>query len=145
MNLENSGLYAIHFTAIDKAENNKTSRKLVLYDNKSHVSFLPTKVTRIGTASAATNYTWVNEDTTIILAIWTDRFQNIDHEFNRWLTVVSPYKNIEDIYDDHHGRRTIEEVPNVYGLLSVMKQLYFIQRLLYNKMFVVYCNQANVL
>lgn len=110
-------MYAIHFTTIDKAKNHKTSRKLVLYDNLSHVSFLPTKVTRIDTASAATNYTWVNEDTNVILAKWTERFRNARHESNRWLTNVSPYTNIEDVYDDHHGRRTIKEVPNVYGLL----------------------------
>lgn len=114
-------MYAIHFTALDKAKNHKTSRKLVLYDNQSYVSYLPTKVTRISSASAATNYTWVNEDTNIILVKWTDRFRNERHESNRWLTAVSPYTNIEDVYDDHHGRRTIEEVPNVYGLLSVIK------------------------
>lgn len=127
-------MYAIHFTTIDKANNHKTSRTLVLFDNLSHVSFLPTKVTRIDTASVATNYTWVNEDTNIILAKWTERFRNARHESNRWLTAVSPYTNIEDVYDDHHGRRTIEEVPNVYGLLScyqlsmlsVTKKLYFI-------------------
>lgn len=125
MNFKKPGLYAIHFTTVDKAKNHKTSRKLVLYDNLSHVSFLPTKVTRIDTASAATNYTWVNEDTNIILAKWTERFRNARHESNRWLTTVSPYTNIEDVYDDHHGRRTIEEVPNVYGLLSVEKKVSF--------------------
>lgn len=128
-------MYAVHFTTIDKATNHKTSRKLVFYDNLSHVSLLPSKVTRIDTASVATNYTWVTEDTNIILAKWTERFRNARHESNRWLTAVSPYTNIEDVYDDHHGRRTIEEVPNVYGLLScyqlsklsVTKKLYFIK------------------
>lgn len=128
MQFKHPGLYSIYFTAFDKADNYKTSRKLVLYDNISHVSFLPTKVTRIETASAATNYTWVNEDTNIVLAIWTERFQNARHELNRWLAAVSPSTNIEDVYDDHYGKRTIHEVPNVYGLLPVTKSLHLIKR-----------------
>lgn len=112
-------MYAIHFIAFDKAKNYKTSRKLVLYDNLSVISFLPTKVTRIDTASAATNYTWVHEDTNIILAKWTDRFRNEKHESNRWLEAVSPVEDIEDIYDDHHGKRTIDKVPNVHGMSLV--------------------------
>lgn len=109
-------MYAIHFTAVDKAKNEKTSRKLVLFDAMSVVSFLPTKVTRIDTASAATNYTWVHENTNIILVKWTERFRNENHESRRWLEAVSPVKDIEDIYDDHHGKRTVDKVPNVYGM-----------------------------
>ena len=109
-------MYAIHLTATDKANNQKSSRRLVLYDNISQVSYLPNKITRIETASASTNYTWVSEDTNIILAKWTERFRNSRHDSNRWLTKVSPYPGIEDLYDDHRGKRTIGEVPNVSGL-----------------------------
>lgn len=109
-------MYAVHLTATDKANNQQSSRRLVLYDNISQVSYLPNKITRIETASASTNYTWVSEDTNIILAKWTERFRNSRHDSNRWLTKVSPYPGIEDLYDDHRGKRTVDEVPNVSGL-----------------------------
>ena len=111
-------MYAVHLTAIDKANNHKSSRKLVFYDDISRVSTLPNKVTRIETAAASTNYTWVIEDTNIIRAKWTERFINSRHDSNRWLTAVSSYPSIEDVYDDHHGKRTVDEVPNVHGLFK---------------------------
>ncbi|XP_078322971.1 uncharacterized protein LOC111122905 [Crassostrea virginica] len=120
INFEDPGLYAVHLTALDKAKNQKSSRRLVLYDNISRVSYLPNKVTRIETASASTNYTWVSEDTNIIRAKWTGRFRNIRHDSNRWLTKVSPYRGIEDLYDDHHGKRTIDEVPNISGCVDFL-------------------------
>ena len=124
-------MYAVHLIAVDKAENQKPSRKLVLFDNISRVSTLPNKVTRIETAAASTNYSWVIEDTNIIRAKWTERFRNSRHESNRWLTPVSSSPGIEDLYDDHHGKRTVDEVPNIYGLSffnNTIKLMYLLLR-----------------
>lgn len=110
-------MYTVHFSAFDKAGNVKTSRKLILYDNLSIVTINNKRVTRVETASANTNFTWVSEDTTSVLVKWTGRFMNERHTHNMWLALVNPYHGIETAYDDHDGRRTVDEVPNVQGTL----------------------------
>lgn len=117
-------MYAVHFTAIDKAKNKKTSRKLVFYDNISQVSFLHKKVTRVETASANTNFTWISKDTNLVLVKWTQRFRNERHEQNMWLDDVQPAHGIENAYDDHHGSRTVDKVPNVYGKFCLFQQIF---------------------
>jgi hypothetical protein len=108
-------MYAIHFAAVDKANNNKTYRKVVFYDNISQISFLHKKVTRVETASAKTNFTWIDRDTNLVQVQWTERFRNERHEQNMWLNDVLPAYGIGSTYDDHHGARTVDKVPNVHG------------------------------
>lgn len=108
-------MFAIHFTAFDKAGNHKTSRKVILYDDQSVITLKPNKVTRIVTASSETSYLWVVQDTGTIIVRWTDRFMNVRHENNRWLNKVNSHIAVEDKYDDHYGERQITEINNVHG------------------------------
>ena len=108
-------MFAIHFSAYDKAGNHKTSRKVLLYDNISEVTFKPDKVTRVVTASAETSYEWVVKDTRDVDIFWKDRFGNWRHESNRWLNMVTPNHAVESRYDDHYGERQVDEIPNVHG------------------------------
>lgn len=108
-------MFAIHFTAYDKAGNHKTSRKMILYDDQSVITQKPNKVTRIVTASSETSYVWVVQDTGTIVVRWTDRFINVRHENNRWLNKVNSHIAVEDKYDDHYGERQISEINNVHG------------------------------
>lgn len=108
-------MFAIHFTAFDKAGNHKTSRKVILYDDQSVITQKPNKVTRIVTASSETSYVWVVQDTGTIVVRWTDRFINVRHENNRWLNKVNSHIAVEDKYDDHYGERQITEINNVHG------------------------------
>lgn len=111
------GMFAIHFSAFDKAGNYKTSRKVLLYDNISEVTFKPGKVTRVITASSETNYEWVTKDTQYVDILWKDRFLNHRHEINRWLNKVKQNKAVESRYDDHYGERQVDLIPNVHGKL----------------------------
>ncbi|XP_062616047.1 uncharacterized protein LOC134277752 [Saccostrea cucullata] len=120
LTLNNPGMYAIHFTAVDKAGNSKTSRKLVFFDDISKVTFKNGKVSRVETATENTQFTWVIQDTNGVLVAWKDRFRNQRHENNRWLNAVKPYINIEDLYDDHTGKRSIKELPNVHGCVEFL-------------------------
>ncbi|XP_078334035.1 uncharacterized protein LOC111124258 [Crassostrea virginica] len=112
------GMFAIHFSAFDKAGNHKTSRKVLLYDNISEVTFKPDKVTRVVTASAETSYEWVVQDTRDVDIFWKDRFGNWRHESNRWLNKVTPHHAVESRYDDHYGERQVDEIPNVHACVD---------------------------
>ncbi|XP_055997828.1 uncharacterized protein LOC125647098 [Ostrea edulis] len=112
------GMYAIHFSAYDKAGNHKTGRKVLLYDNKAEVTANPTKVTRVITASQETNYVWVTKDTRYVDVLWKDRFRNYRHETNRWLNKVDSAYGIESKYDDHYGDRQVAEIPNVHACVD---------------------------
>jgi hypothetical protein len=108
-------MYAIHFSAYDKARNYKTGRKVLLYDDISEVTFNPTKVTRVLTASKETSYVWVTKNTRLVDVMWIDRFRNYRHEVNRWLNKVAATYGVESKYDDHYGDRQVAEIPNVHG------------------------------
>lgn len=110
-------MYAIHLSAVDKAGNIKMSRKLVLYDNLSKVTFNVKRNTRVETASSQTNFTWVTKETNKIFVKWWGRFINHRHDNSRWLTKINPYPKIDRAYDDFDGRRTVDEVPNIQGIL----------------------------
>nr|XP_034314147.1 uncharacterized protein LOC105348718 isoform X1 [Crassostrea gigas] len=114
----NPGMFAIHFSAYDKAGNYKTSRKVLLYDNISEVTFKPGKVTRVITASSETNYEWVTKDTQYVDILWKDRFLNHRHEINRWLNKVKLNKAVESRYDDHYGERQVDLIPNVHACVD---------------------------
>ena len=112
------GMFAIHFSAFDKAGNHKTSRKLLLYDNNSSVTFNPdtSRVTSVVTASPETSFKWVVKDTRDVDISWKDRFRNWRHESNRWLNKVTPHLAVESRYDDHYGERQVDAIPNVHGI-----------------------------
>ena len=117
------GMFAIHFSAFDKAGNNKTSRKVLLYDNSSAVTFNPDKVTRVVTASAESSYEWVVEDTNEVDIFWQDRFRNWRHEDKGWLNKVKPHWAVDSKYDDHYGERQVDEIQNVHGMKAFLAQL----------------------
>ena len=112
------GMFAIHFSVFDKAGNSKTSRKLLLYDNNSSVTFNrdTSRVTRVVTASQETSFKWVVKDTRDVDISWEDRFGNWRHESNGWLNKVTSHHDVESRYDDHYGERQVDEIPNVYGI-----------------------------
>lgn len=131
-------MYAIHLSAVDNAGNIKTTRRFVLFDDLSEVTFNYKGFTFVETASAQTNFTWVAKDTGNLLVRWTGRFMNQRHEHNMWLARVNPYPNIEASYDDYDGRRTVNEVPNVQGkivLLNFYTQFFIIRNRAFRKGF----------
>lgn len=115
------GMYAIHLSAVDKAGNIQTSRKLVLYDNLSKVTFNGERNTRVKTASSQTNFTWVTKNTNMIFVEWYGRFMNHRHDNLRWLTKINPFPKIGRAYDDFDGRRTVDEVQNIQGILVTIR------------------------
>lgn len=131
-------MYAIHLSAVDNAGNIKTTRRFVLFDDLSEVTFNYKGFTFVETASAQTNFTWVTKDTGNLLVRWTGRFMNQRHEHNMWLARVNPYPNIEASHDDYDGRRTVNEVPNVQGkivLLNFYTQFFIIRNRAFRKGF----------
>lgn len=113
-------MYAIHLSAVDNAGNVKITRKFVLFDDLSKVTFNNNGFTFLETASAQTNFTWVSKDISNLLVRWTGRFMNQRHKHNMWLARVNSYPNIEASYDDYDGRRTVDEVPNVQGKIEFL-------------------------
>lgn len=102
-------------TAYDKAGNYKSTRRFVLYDNNSHVSYNPFHNSRVESASENTNYTWVVDNTTPIYITWGRRFRNSDHDGARWLNKISTSHGISELYDDFTGARNVNHIKNVYG------------------------------
>ena len=111
-------MYAVHLAAFDNAGNHYIARKVFLFDDDSHVTTLPGKVSRIVTASSQTNYVWVVEDTNTVKFQWTDRYRNEKHEAGLWLAEVRQPTEVKDsVYDDHTGDRTVDAINNIHGRL----------------------------
>jgi hypothetical protein len=112
--LEEPGPYSIEMKVHDRVKNAKVTRRIIMYDNASVVELVGNKSCRIIQAQPTG---WVNKFSDQIEIVWTGRFRNMRHNNGGWLNEVQDSENVAKILDDQNARskRTIEELPNVYG------------------------------
>ncbi|XP_052083679.1 uncharacterized protein LOC127721009 [Mytilus californianus] len=117
INVTVPGMYAVHFTAFDRAGNYKSARGLFLYDNNEDIELGRGSIEVI----QAKNYSekgWITYPSSRIHVTWKDMFVKTDHLKHNWLAKVKKFDHIESSYDDNSGKRTIEMVPNVKGIVK---------------------------
>lgn len=108
-------MYAVHFTAFDRAGNYKSARGLFLYDNNEEIELGRGSIEVI----QANNYSekgWITYPSSLIYVTWMDMFVKTDHFKHSWLSKVKKFDYIESSYDDNSGKRAIDMVPNVKGI-----------------------------
>lgn len=108
-------MYAVHFTAFDRAGNYKSARGLFLYDNNEEIELGRGSIEVI----QSKNYSekgWITYPSSLIHVTWKDMFVKTDHLKHSWLAKVKQFDYIESSYDDNSGKRTIDMVPNVKGI-----------------------------
>ena len=119
--LTEPGMYTIHLSAFDNANNSKTGRGIFLFDNESVVTLHGDDM-KCPTASKDTSYLWVIEDTPSVKIIWPGRFQNTRHSALWWLESVLPLAaGTDPIYEDLYGNRTKTAIHHVEGKYQRMK------------------------
>ncbi|KAL3832097.1 hypothetical protein ACJMK2_023774 [Sinanodonta woodiana] len=133
-----SGMYSVLLQAIDKANNSKIARRLVLYDPNSTISVNVENDDTFYVSSAAreTGYMWQSAKQgtkTECTVQWTNHFSNNFISDGKLLNKVNAYpsqfENIEREgilktkkfvypgFDDNEGERTVEEKPNKNGIV----------------------------
>ncbi|XP_071123054.1 uncharacterized protein [Mytilus edulis] len=116
--LTEPGMYTIHLSAFDNANNSKTGRGIFLFDNESVVTLHGDDM-KCPTASKDTAYLWVIEDIPSVKIIWPGRFQNIRHNASMWLESVLPLAaGTDPIYEDLYGNRTSSAIQHVDGIVD---------------------------
>ncbi|KAL3841827.1 hypothetical protein ACJMK2_019926 [Sinanodonta woodiana] len=112
------GAYFVILTCFDKAENFKSTRRILLFDDASVVSIQHQFRNLVLSATKETNYTWIIDRPSIIHVKWTNRFINERHHAMKWLNKVNPDSAVTADYDDMEGERTIYLKTNVNAILA---------------------------
>ena len=122
------GMYSYILNVVDRANNSQYARTLVLYDNISSVSSNESSPMLATSAAEETNYKWQNNLTNNISVSWENHFSNFFHEANKLLVPVSQYKYndfevkfqkaVPDKLEDLDGKRTLEKITNVNGIVK---------------------------
>lgn len=126
------GVYSVLLGITDFANNTRHCRRLILFDDSSEISTSRPPLLHITSAAKETNYSWqsnVGLGITINVA-WKGHFQNKIHNDKKLLNTVKPFetikfndnmtKSVDDKFDDHEGKRTLERIPNVNGILDYL-------------------------
>ncbi|XP_053393446.1 uncharacterized protein LOC123564849 [Mercenaria mercenaria] len=133
------GMYSVLVETRDIANNSRTSRRLVLFDDQSEITLnenLDGKL-YVSSAVAETGYKWqtASEGEDIVIKVnWANHFVNKIHEDNMLLNAVASYpiqfkeiqddgllfsmKYVNDSLDDHEGHRTLDPITNYRGIVK---------------------------
>lgn len=115
-----TGMYAVHLTAFDKAGNHKSARSFFLYDNNNIIDIYKGQI-KVIKAVQYLGKGWITYSDTFIDVNWKDKFIKTDHFKNNWLAKIKQAEHIETSYDDHNGKRNVTLVPNVKGNRIIAK------------------------
>ncbi|XP_052806968.1 uncharacterized protein LOC128236139 [Mya arenaria] len=134
------GMYSVLLKVSDMANNSRTARRFVLYDDTSEISVSneSDKKLYISSAVEETGYTWqtpsAEEDNMVTVNVrWDGHFANKLHEGGKFLAEIEKFpvqfKDIEDdgilmslkfvadALDDDEGERTRKAIPNYHGII----------------------------
>lgn len=109
-------MYAVHFTAFDKAGNHKSARALFLYDNNEVIDLSNGSIDVLK-AKPYLGKSWITYTSPDVDICWKEKFMKTDHFKHSWLAKVKRFEFVEPSYDDNSGKRTIQMVPNVKGMM----------------------------
>lgn len=124
LNITTPGMYSLILSAFDRAGNHKSTRSVFLYDNQSVVETVPDTKIIVKESAAETDYTWVTVDTNRLTVTWAGRFMNERHDIYKWCNEIGDSSHIEEVYDDRFGRRTVDWLTNVRGILYTITRIY---------------------
>ncbi|KAJ8306434.1 hypothetical protein KUTeg_016979 [Tegillarca granosa] len=136
-----SGMYSFLLEVKDRANNSRYIRRLALYDPTSSVSIDTSPTTKLFVASgeSETMYKWQSNlqnehlEGMPIKVSWKGHFVNSLHEGQYLLIKVKPYpkqdfnvttgsvrtyKAVEPRFDDNEGKRTMEAISNIHGIVK---------------------------
>ena len=128
-------MYSVIVVVYDKAGNFKSTRCLIFYDNQSKVDSKPDKRIIVTQTSKATNYTWVSVTDKTLKVSWKDLFINERHKKHSWLSAVASLQKVDNVYDDHFGKRDVMEIPNAHGKTKseIFLHPFFLNNWLFNE------------
>ncbi|XP_067680773.1 uncharacterized protein [Haliotis asinina] len=118
VHLKEKGVYSVEITAIDKAGNLKSARRIMIYDGESQVETTPNTMLRATSAAVMTSWEWQWTSDSVTID-WNHRYINTLHHSNRWLERVLPVPNIDMEYDDQGYSRGVAHIPNTQGIAAV--------------------------
>ncbi|XP_076086955.1 uncharacterized protein LOC143057529 [Mytilus galloprovincialis] len=110
------GIYAVHLFCFDMAGNYETARAFVLYDNNDTIDLGKGQI-KVKNTKYYLERRWITDSSPLIEVEWKDIFIKTDHVKYKWLATVQPHPNILSTYDDISGKRTVNNVPNVKGIV----------------------------
>ncbi|XP_025086754.1 uncharacterized protein LOC112559633 [Pomacea canaliculata] len=111
------GMYAIVLSALDRAGNHKSCRRLFLYDSSSQISIIASSVLRVTSAAQVTSFTWQHSEGDVTLS-WVERYTNVFHYTYNLLAAVASESGVESAYDDSEGNRTVAAIQNTLGIVK---------------------------
>ncbi|XP_025086756.1 uncharacterized protein LOC112559635 [Pomacea canaliculata] len=111
------GMYAIVLSALDRAGNHKSCRRLFLYDSSSQISVTASSVLRVTSAAQVTSFTWQHSEGDVTLS-WVERYTNVFHNNHNLLAAVASESGVESAYDDSEGNRTVAAIQNTLGIVK---------------------------
>ncbi|XP_046575805.1 uncharacterized protein LOC124283822 [Haliotis rubra] len=118
LHLNDKGIFSVEITAIDKARNLKSARRIMIHDGESHVGTKPNTVLRATSAAEISSWEWQWTSDSVTID-WNHRYINTLHHSNNWLERVLPVPNIDVKYDDQGYSRGVDQIPNVQGIVAV--------------------------
>ncbi|OPL33283.1 hypothetical protein AM593_05274, partial [Mytilus galloprovincialis] len=112
-----TGMYAVHLSAFDRAGNYKTARSFFLYDTNKIIDLDKGQI-KVIKAVQYLGKDWITYSNPFIQVEWKKKFVKTDHFKNSWLAKIHSYFDIEASYDDNSGKRNVTMVPNVKGVVK---------------------------
>ncbi|XP_061191567.1 uncharacterized protein LOC133199714 [Saccostrea echinata] len=126
------GVYSAILQVTDKANNSEFARQIAVYDPNSTITTTAESNFYVSSAEKVSNYSWQSRCSTVEVK-WKDFFRNSYHVENHLLLSVEKFplqirggdveelkseivKDVEDIYDDHNGSRSVSAVKHLHGI-----------------------------
>lgn len=126
LSLDEPGPYSVELIVTDKAGNSKTTRRIIMFDNKSVIE----KTGKEPNITQSEHSGWINASTSNIEVQWTGRYRNVRHANHGWLNSVAYDETISRDLEDVTGRslRTVDRIHNIEGnlpLIAIKKHLQY--------------------
>lgn len=115
-----TGMYAVHFSAFDRAGNFETARAFFLYDTNELIDLHNGQI-KVLKSVQYLEKGWITYSNPFIEVEWKDKFVKTEHFKNSWLAKIKTDKDVENVYDDNSGKRNMTLVPNVKGNTTIVK------------------------
>lgn len=129
------GVYSCILEIIDQANNSEYVRRVVIYDDSSDITVNTSHRFYVSSANTFTDYLWQTEynlnSVSDVRVTWEGLFANSLHTEEHFLSNVLDYeprlsdnirrhnyKRILDEYDDNEGKRTINSIQNIQGVVK---------------------------
>ncbi|XP_076468275.1 uncharacterized protein LOC143299060 [Babylonia areolata] len=113
-----AGMFSMVLTAVDKATNHKSCRRVFLSDPTSTIVTYntPTSPLRVTTAAEVTSWRWQQTEGEVRVR-WNGRYSNEFHLHNHLLAAVGSAPGVDTEYEDREGERSVASIDHVLGIV----------------------------